>query len=140
MTQREGLCSISGAQLKFHRLAKGWTIGQLADRSGVAKSTISRLETGKRGGVSARTWQALARALGVRPEDIADMERLPLPVIVSADQLPSLETFLEIKYGIHLHTDKAREFLTLLVALSKILDTDEAAAAIRDLAKKERSE
>jgi len=67
-------------------------MGQLEERSGVSKSVISRIETSKRVGVHARTWQALSEALGVRPEDLADMERRPAP----AYHL-DLEEYLDIK-------------------------------------------
>ena len=36
-----------GAQLKRLRMDKNWSIRDLADRSGIAASTISQIETGK---------------------------------------------------------------------------------------------
>jgi len=40
--------SAFGANLKQHRLAKGWTLDDLAQRSGLSKPFLSRLESGGR--------------------------------------------------------------------------------------------
>ncbi len=52
-----------GARLREHRLAKGWTQEELAERSGVALSTLKLLESGGRG--SLQRLIRVAVALGI---------------------------------------------------------------------------
>ena len=49
------------------RELKGWSQNELARRSGVAQSTISRMEAGDTSGVSLGVVEKLARALGCDP-------------------------------------------------------------------------
>lgn len=51
------------------RQHRGLTIAQLAEKSGVHRTVISRLEHGHRG-VRAETMRALADALGVKVDDL----------------------------------------------------------------------
>lgn len=55
--------------LRVWRQHRGLSGMALADRSGVHKAAISRIESGKRIG-RPQTWRALATALGVDPTDI----------------------------------------------------------------------
>jgi transcriptional regulator with XRE-family HTH domain len=55
--------------IKEWRKARGLTQEQLADRIGVAVSTISQLETGKQG-YSQPTLEAIAEALDCEPADL----------------------------------------------------------------------
>lgn len=52
--------------LKQARDSRGWTMDVLAERSGVSKSIISRIETGQRTNPSINTVKALEEALHVR--------------------------------------------------------------------------
>jgi transcriptional regulator with XRE-family HTH domain len=52
------------------RLQKGWTQEELARRSGVAKSTISRIESGLTRGVGLGIVERLADALGLNPRTL----------------------------------------------------------------------
>jgi transcriptional regulator with XRE-family HTH domain len=54
---------------KYRRIA-GLTLAQLAEKSGVAKSVISRLETGKRSSASYENIVRLATALNLEPEEL----------------------------------------------------------------------
>ena len=54
-------------RIKELRTARGWSQAVLAEKSGIDKSTIYRLETGKRGGVDFETLEKLARVLEVDP-------------------------------------------------------------------------
>lgn len=51
--------------LEEMRLMKGWSQSELARRSGVGQSTISRIERGDTAGVSLGVLEKLARALGI---------------------------------------------------------------------------
>jgi transcriptional regulator with XRE-family HTH domain len=66
-------------RLRALRVARGWTIMELARRSGVDDSIIGRWERGKRQPLVASAL-AVARALGVPLEEI-----LPASVAVGAD-------------------------------------------------------
>jgi transcriptional regulator with XRE-family HTH domain len=52
------------------RLAKGWTQEELARRSGVDQSTISRIENGLTRGVGLGIVERLADALGRSPRSL----------------------------------------------------------------------
>lgn len=54
------------------RTAKGWTQEQLADKSGVNQGTISKIETGKTGGIEFDNLERLANALGVNAAFLVD--------------------------------------------------------------------
>jgi len=66
-------------RLRALRMARGWTILELARRSGVDDSIIGRWERGKRQPLVASAL-AVARAMGVPLEEI-----LPASVAVGAD-------------------------------------------------------
>jgi transcriptional regulator with XRE-family HTH domain len=56
--------------LKKHRILAGLTQAELADRAGVSRDTIVRLEGGKQP-PRPRTLKKLAEVLGVRTRDLA---------------------------------------------------------------------
>ncbi len=65
-----------GKKMKEFRLNKDWTLAELAKRSGVALSSLSRIETGRMTG-TLESHIKIARALGVRlPELYADLDPL----------------------------------------------------------------
>jgi transcriptional regulator with XRE-family HTH domain len=57
-------------QLRPVRLEKGWTQEELARRSGVDQSTISRIENGLTRGVGLGIVERLADALGRNPRSL----------------------------------------------------------------------
>ncbi len=61
---------IDGSKLRDLRSAKGMTASQLADKSGVAESTIVDLENGKRDRALEKSWFKLATALEVAPKEL----------------------------------------------------------------------
>jgi transcriptional regulator with XRE-family HTH domain len=61
----------SGSRLRTLRLEAELTRDQLADKAGVSKGTIKRLENGDTGTTLATTGR-LADALGVTPEDLME--------------------------------------------------------------------
>lgn len=54
-----------GAKIKEIRENLGWTQEELAERSGVARVTISLIESGRTKNVMSGTIKAIANALGV---------------------------------------------------------------------------
>jgi transcriptional regulator with XRE-family HTH domain len=64
---------LSGWRLRETRIAQAMSREGLAERAGLTLRTIRDLEDGKRQPLH-RTWQALARALGISMEDLT-----PLP-------------------------------------------------------------
>ncbi len=58
-----------GPRLRAARQARGWTLDDLASRAGMSVSTLSRLESGKRG-ASLELLIPLTRMLGIRIDDL----------------------------------------------------------------------
>lgn len=54
-----------GGRIKYIRMQKGMTAMEVANLSGVAHTTISYIERGKRAANRATTLQAIAKSLGV---------------------------------------------------------------------------
>lgn len=72
MTQ-EDTEKIIRQRLRGMRLARGWTLDNLASRSGLSPSTLSRLETGHRR-IALEQLVALARALGTSLDQLVEPE------------------------------------------------------------------
>lgn len=66
-----------GKRLKEIRLTKGFSAKELSHRSGVARSLISQLETGKRQSTGIDTIRRLALALEVSPTVFLNSESIP---------------------------------------------------------------
>ena len=62
----------TGAKLKRNRRGEGLTQQELAERSGVAQSTIAQIEGGARPTPHPRTLKKLARALGLETRELLD--------------------------------------------------------------------
>ena len=62
-----------GNRIKRYRLKRGYTQTELAERSGVKQSLISRLEGGTRANPSADVLRGLARALGCTTDYLIGM-------------------------------------------------------------------
>lgn len=58
--------SVNGTDLKTARDRRGWTMDELAQRSGVSKATISRIEAGEVSNPSNDTVASLETALKLR--------------------------------------------------------------------------
>ena len=63
------MVEIDGQKLQRLRKRRLWLIGDLADRSGVHRNTISKLEN-DRGGAYPETIRKLATALDVEPTEL----------------------------------------------------------------------
>lgn len=68
MKMADGLDQV-GARLRTARHARGWTLDELATRSEMSASTLSRLESGKRQ-ASLELLVPLTRQLGIRIDDL----------------------------------------------------------------------
>ncbi|NNG18749.1 helix-turn-helix transcriptional regulator [Naumannella sp. ID2617S] len=66
--------------LQRERARVGWSMGELARRAGVAKSTLSQLEAGS-GNPSVETLWALATALGIPFSRLVDPEPVQVTVL-----------------------------------------------------------
>jgi transcriptional regulator with XRE-family HTH domain len=62
---------VNGQKLRRLRTRKVWLIGDLAERSGVHRNLISKIENG-RGGAHPDTIRKLARALDVEPGELVE--------------------------------------------------------------------
>ena len=60
---------VNGQKLRRLRMQRLWLIGDLADKSGVHRNIISKLEHG-RGGAYPETIRKLAEALQVEPTEL----------------------------------------------------------------------
>ncbi len=52
-------------KIRAMREAKGWTQGELAERAGVTRATVNRIENGKPRSIDLEVLDKLANALGV---------------------------------------------------------------------------
>lgn len=75
-------CYKENMKLRIHELrkAKGLTVEQLAELSGMSKSYLSEIASGKKAANSRRI-DALAVALGVTPFDLIDDKSIPSDVM-----------------------------------------------------------
>jgi len=85
------------------RQAAGVSLRDLAERSGVNKAVISRIESGERVQPRADTLKRLAEALSIAAEDLFAAAGWTVPA-----ELPSFQPYLRTKYG-HLPPDKLTE-------------------------------
>ena len=69
-----------GKKLKDFRQARDWSLAELAKRSGVALSSLSRIETGKMTG-TLESHLKVARALGVRLSELYASLDVPGPTV-----------------------------------------------------------
>ena len=83
-----------GKKIKELRLQKGWTLAQLAKHSGVALSSLSRMETGKMTG-TLESHIAIVRTLGIRlPELYAELDPLERSIEHKTKELHSEKVLL----------------------------------------------
>ncbi|MGY1727869.1 helix-turn-helix domain-containing protein [Geodermatophilus sp. SYSU D01062] len=82
MTQAPGVNELIGQRVRQHRTARGWTLDELADRSGVSRRMVITIEHGE-GNPSIATLLRISDALGVGLPVLVDVER-PHPLTVTA--------------------------------------------------------
>jgi len=67
----QALVKVDGQKIQRLRSRRLWLIGDLADKSGVHRNTISKLEN-DRGGAYPETIRKLAEALDVEPTELLE--------------------------------------------------------------------
>jgi transcriptional regulator with XRE-family HTH domain len=80
-----------GARVREHRTGRGWTLDELARRSGVSRRQLSNIERGD-GNPSIATLLRLSDALGIGLPVLVDVERPTASTITPAGQAPVLWT------------------------------------------------
>lgn len=78
-----------GARVRQHRTAHGWTLDDLADRSGVSRRMLITIEHGE-GNPSIATLLRISDALGVGLPVLVDVERPHTVTVTAAGQAPVL--------------------------------------------------
>jgi transcriptional regulator with XRE-family HTH domain len=78
-----------GARIRQHRTGRGWTLDDLADRSGVSRRMLITIEHGD-GNPSIATLLRISDALGVGLPVLVDVERTSALDLTAAGQAPVL--------------------------------------------------
>ena len=78
-----------GARVRQHRTAHGWTLDDLADRSGVSRRLLITIEHGE-GNPSIATLLRISDALGVGLPLLVDVERPHAVTVTAAGTAPTL--------------------------------------------------
>jgi transcriptional regulator with XRE-family HTH domain len=78
-----------GERVRQHRAARGWTLDELADRSGVSRRLLITIEHGE-GNPSIATLLRISDALGVGLPVLVDVERPRTLTVTAAGQAPVL--------------------------------------------------
>ena len=78
MTQAVAVNEVIGQRVRQHRTARGWTLDELADRSGVSRRMVITIEHGE-GNPSIATLLRISGALGVGLPVLVDVERRRMP-------------------------------------------------------------
>ena len=78
-----------GGRVRQHRTARGWTLDELADRSGVSRRMVISIEHGE-GNPSIATLLRISDALGVGLPVLVDVEQPRALTVTAAGQAPVL--------------------------------------------------
>jgi transcriptional regulator with XRE-family HTH domain len=89
MTQALVVNELIGERVRQHRTARGWTLDELADRSGVSRRMLINIEHGE-GNPSIATLLRVSDALGVGLPVLVDVERPRALTVTPAGQAPVL--------------------------------------------------
>jgi transcriptional regulator with XRE-family HTH domain len=89
MTQAVMVNELIGARVRQHRTARGWTLDELTDRSGVSRRMLISIEHGE-GNPSIATLLRISDALGVGLPVLVDVERPRALTVTAAGQAPML--------------------------------------------------
>ena len=89
MTQAVQVNERIGERVRQHRTARGWTLDELADRSGVSRRMVINIEHGE-GNPSIATLLRISDALGVGLPVLVDVERPRALTVTAAGQAPVL--------------------------------------------------
>ena len=89
MAQAPVVNELIGARVRQHRSVRGWTLDELADRSGVSRRMLITIEHGE-GNPSIATLLRISDALGVGLPVLVDVERPRAVTVTPAGQAPVL--------------------------------------------------
>src|SRR3712207_1813217 len=89
MTQAVVVNELIGGRVRQHRTARGWTLDELADRSGVSRRMVINIEHGE-GNPSIATLLRISDALGVGLPALVDVERPVAVTVTRAGRAPVL--------------------------------------------------
>src|SRR4051812_16972334 len=89
MTQAVAVNGVIGDRVREHRNARGWTLDELSDRSGVSRRMLINIEHGQ-GNPSIATLLRLSDALGVGLPVLVDVERPRDLTVTTAGEAPAL--------------------------------------------------
>ena len=89
MTQALAVNELIGGRVRQHRSARGWTLDELADRSGVSRRMLITIEHGE-GNPSIATLLRISDALGVGLPVLVDVERPQSTTVTAAGRAPVL--------------------------------------------------
>jgi transcriptional regulator with XRE-family HTH domain len=98
MTQAVMVNELIGGRVRQHRTARGWTLEELADRSGVSRRMLITIEHGE-GNPSIATLLRVSDALGVGLPVLVDVERPSGLTLTAAGQAPVFSFFSTLKIG-----------------------------------------
>ena len=87
--QATELNGLIGSRVRHHRASRGWTLDELADRSGVSRRMVISIEHGE-GNPSIATLLRIGDALGVGLPVLVDVERPRDLAVTPAGQAPVL--------------------------------------------------
>lgn len=89
MTQAVVVNELIGERVRQHRTARGWTLDELAHRSGVSRRMLINIEHGE-ANPSIATLLRISHALGVDLPVLVDIERPRALTVTAAGQAPVL--------------------------------------------------
>jgi transcriptional regulator with XRE-family HTH domain len=89
LTQAVVVNELIGERIRQHRTARGWTLDELADRSGVSRRMVINIEHGE-GNPSIATLLRISDALGVGLPVLVDVERPRELTVTPAGRAPVL--------------------------------------------------
>ena len=89
MSQAVLVNELIGGRVRQHRSARGWTLDELADRSGVSRRMLITIEHGE-GNPSIATLLRISDALGVGLPVLVDVERPRASTVIAAGRAPVL--------------------------------------------------
>jgi transcriptional regulator with XRE-family HTH domain len=89
MTQAVVVNELIGARVRQHRTSRGWTLDELADRSGVSRRMVISIEHGE-GNPSIATLLRISDALGVGLPVLVDVERPRALAVTPSGRAPVL--------------------------------------------------
>ena len=78
----DDLLSALGRRARARRLSRGWTLREVAERSGVSPRFLVQLESGH-GNISVRRLAEVARALETTPAALLTADDTPLPPVIA---------------------------------------------------------